>query len=67
MVGEKAGHPLPAGRAQVDAVEAAAADVGHLLVAVGLGVPGVATVLLPAQLLPHVQHTAGQAHLSHLG
>jgi len=66
VVGLQPRHAGPRGGPQVHAVEAAAANVGQPLVAVGLGVPRPSAVLLPAQTLPHVQHAAGQAHLGHL-
>lgn len=53
-------------RAEVYPVKAAAADKRNSLVAVGFGVPRVATVLLLSQLLPHVAHTGGETHLGHL-
>lgn len=54
------------GWAQVDAVKAAATDKRERLVAVGFGVPRVATVLLLAQALPHVTDARGETHLGHL-
>lgn len=45
--------------AEVDPVEAAATDIMNSLVAVGFGVPCVATVLLLSQLLPHITDTGG--------
>lgn len=51
---------------EVDAVEAAAADIGNGLVAVGFGVPCVAAVLLLAQSLPHVTDARRKAHFGYL-
>lgn len=66
MVGGQAWHSVFGCWAKVNSVEAAAADIGHGLVVVGFGVPGVAAVLLFAELLPHVTDGRGQAHLGHL-
>lgn len=53
-------------RAEVNAVEAAAADERNSLVAVGFGVPCVAAVLLLAKFLPHITDTSREAHFDHL-
>lgn len=53
--------------ADVDPVKAAAADVPNGLVAVGFGVPRVATVFLLPKPLPYVAHTGRETHLGHLG
>lgn len=66
VVGHQAGRVGSARRPQEDAVEAAAADVVHVLVGVGAGVPRVAAVLPAPQALPHVAHGRGQAHRRHL-
>lgn len=53
-------------RAEVEPVKAAAADKRNSLVAVGFGVPRVATVFLLSHSFPHVAHTGGETHFGHL-
>lgn len=66
VIGGQTWDAVLGSRAEVDPVKAAAADKRNCLVAVGFGVPRVATVLLRSQLLPHVAHTGGETHLGHL-
>lgn len=66
VIGGQTWDAVLGSRAEVDSVKAAAGDKRNSLVAVGFGVPRVATVFLLPQSLPHVAHTGGETHLGHL-
>lgn len=66
MVRGQTGYSVFGCRAKVNPIEAAATDIGDGLVVVGFGIPGIAAVLLLAQVLPHITNSGGQAHLGHL-
>lgn len=66
MIRRQARNAVLGGWADVDPIKAAAADITHGLVAVGFGVPRVATVFLLPKSLPYVTHTGRETHLGHL-
>lgn len=67
MIRRQAGDAVFGSWADVDPVKAAAAHIRNGLVAVGFGVPRVATVFLLSKSLPYVTHAGRQTHLGHLG
>lgn len=60
------GNTIGGGWAEVDPVKATTTDIRNGLVAVGFCVPRVTTVLLFAELLPHVCDMWRKTHLGHL-
>lgn len=54
VIGRQARDAILGSWAEVDPVKATATDIRDRFVAVGFGVPCVATVLLLSQLLPHI-------------